>query len=154
MEAAAARIRNFTGAGSGCGRVTRRLYFLSRVDPITATSVVADLDPASTLVISIALNGNEETGLATKVLKSWLLQALGNNRRPELVLAKHMVLVTGNDHIASVINKPESVHVIPDHSRCEAFLNFSACTGKYYTTGLVLVSKPLQCIHEDYHSDL
>jgi glucose-6-phosphate isomerase len=130
MEAPTARIRrNLMGeAGPANGGAARRLKFLSTIDPITAAEVVSDLDPASTLIISIALRGNEETGLGTKTLKSWLLHALGANRRPDHVLAKHMMLVTGNDHIASIINKPESVHMVPEHSRCEAFISFSAAT--------------------------
>lgn len=111
-----------TGAANGA----RQLHFLTRVDPVAAAAAVADLDPASTLVISIALNGNEETGLATKTLKSWLLNTLAKNGRSDHILAKHMMLVTGNDHIANVINKPESVHMIPHHSRCEAFSSSSA----------------------------
>lgn len=126
VEPATSRIRrNFVGAGNAPVSA-RRLFFLATVDPVAASEIVADLDAASTLVISIALNGNEETGLATRTLKSWLLQSLGSNRRADHVLAKHMVLVTGNDRIASVINKPESVHMIPAHSRCEAFTTFSA----------------------------
>jgi glucose-6-phosphate isomerase len=130
VEAPTARIRrNLLGeAGPVNGGAARRLKFLSTIDPIAAAEVVSDLDPASTLIISIALRGNEETGLGTKTLKSWLLHALGTNRRPDHVLAKHMMLVTGNDHIASIINKPESVHMVPEHSRCEAFTSFSAAT--------------------------
>jgi hypothetical protein len=130
MEAPTARIRrNLMGeAGPANGGAARRLKFLSTIDPIAAAEVVSDLDPASTLIISIALRGNEETGLGTKTLKSWLLHALGANRRPDHVLAKHMMLVTGNDHIAAIINKPESVHMVPEHSRCEAFTSFSAAT--------------------------
>jgi glucose-6-phosphate isomerase len=84
VEAPTARIRrNLMGeAGPVNGGAARRLKFLSTIDPITAADVVSDLDPASTLIISIALRGNEETGLATKTLKSWLLHALGTNRRP------------------------------------------------------------------------
>lgn len=106
----------------------RRMRFLTRIDPVAAAHVIEDLDPAATLVISWALQGNEETGLATKLLKSWLLQELGNNRRPDVVLSKHMLLVTANDHVASIINKPESVFVVPEHTRCEAFTTFTAAT--------------------------
>lgn len=127
VEAASTRIRrNLVGAGTTAPVVARRLHFLTSVDPVAAADIVADLDPGSTLVISFALNGNEETGRATKTLKSWLLQALGTNRRADHVLAKHMLLVTGNDRIVSVINKPESVHIVPEHSRCEPFTTFSA----------------------------
>jgi Phosphoglucose isomerase len=125
----------------------RILRVLSSIDPIAAAEIVADLDPAATLVVSIALHGDEETGLATKAMKSWLLNALANNtsgssnsssnsshqqhhqhnrKPPDYVLKHHMVLVTGNDHIAAVINKPESVHVIPKHARCEAFTSFTS----------------------------
>jgi glucose-6-phosphate isomerase len=120
------------------GRGARRLTFLSSVDPVAAADVLSDLDPGSTLVVSIALRGDEETGLATKLVKSWLLQALaaapaaaiGPHSRgrtaTDYVLKHHMILVTGNDHIASVINKPESVHVIPEHTRCEPFTSFTS----------------------------
>jgi glucose-6-phosphate isomerase len=131
----------------------RRIYFVSSVDPLAAASVVAELDAASTLVVSVALHGNEETGLATQTLKMWLLQQLGagassaaaaaagtdpisaastttgdTRSRADIILSKHMLLVTGNDQIATSINKPESVFVIPEHSRCEGFLNFSSAT--------------------------
>lgn len=122
VEAAATRIRRTLVGGTSQMRTMR---FLTTIDPISAASAVADLDPASTLVISIALNGNEETGLATKTIKSWLLNALGSTRRADHILSKHMLLVTGNDRIVSVINKPERVHIVPEHSRCEAFTTFS-----------------------------
>jgi glucose-6-phosphate isomerase len=109
----------------------RKLYFLTSVDPLAAAALVSELDAASTMVISVALQGNEETGLATKTLKTWLLQQLAStqqSKRVDSVLGKHMLLVTGNDTIATSINKPESVFLIPEHSRCEAFINFSAMT--------------------------
>jgi Phosphoglucose isomerase len=150
-----------SGAGGGGGGggtagmpstiASRRIIrVLSSIDPIAAAEIVADLDPAATLVVSIALHGDEETGLATKAMKSWLLNSLANNtsgnsssssnsnsshhqqhhqhnrKPPDYVLKHHMVLVTGNDHIAAVINKPESVHVIPKHARCEAFTSFTS----------------------------
>jgi glucose-6-phosphate isomerase len=115
----------------------RRIKFLTSVDPIRAAAVVADLDPASTIVISIALKGDEETFMATRTMKTWLLQSLGSGRRPELVLSKHMMLITGNERIAAA-NKPESVFVVPEHSRCEAFTTFSAAT-------LLVSNSPWQC---------
>jgi len=138
-KAAAILRRNLSGSGAastllgsaannnGPGSGGRRIKFLNTVDPIAAASIVSDLNPASTLVISVALNGNEETGLATKMIKSWLLESL-SNERTDLVLGKHMMLVTGNDDIASKINKPDSVYMIPEHSRCEAFTSCSAAT--------------------------
>jgi hypothetical protein len=115
----------------------RRIKFLTSVDPIRAAAVVADLDPASTIVISIALKGDEETFTATRTMKTWLLQSLGSGRRPELVLSKHMMLITGNERIAAA-NKPESVFVVPEHSRCEAFTTFTAAT-------LLVSNSPWQC---------
>lgn len=117
----------------------RTIRFLTTVDPVAAASTVADLDPASTLVVSIALNGNEETSHATKTIKSWLLQHLASNRRADSVLAKHIMLVTASVRVASVINKPESVHMIPEHSRCEAFCNFSPAVLLVRQVNLVLL---------------
>jgi len=129
------RLANLTGGGqhpaSNSAHVSgRRILFLTSLDPNAAAALTADLDPATTLVVSIALQGNEETGLVTSALKNWLLKSsLGNNnRKTESVLSKHMILITGNDRVATVINKPESVYVIPAHSRCEAFTSFSVAT--------------------------
>jgi len=105
----------------------RRMRFLTSVDPLAAASVVADLDPASTMVISIALKGTEETSAATRTLKNWLLQGIGHSRRPDIVFTKHMLLVTGSDRAAAA-NKAETVFLIPDHSRCEPFTTFTAAT--------------------------
>ena len=103
----------------------RRIKFLTSIDPIRAAALIADLDPASTLVITIALNGNEENLMATSTLKNWLLKSLGNGRRPEAVINKHMFWVTGSERLASQ-QKSENVFMIPEHSRCEAFTAFSA----------------------------
>lgn len=105
---------------------TRQLHLMTSIDPSKTTKLMAELDPASTLVVSIALQGNEETGLATQLLKQWLLQHL--TPRPDVILNRHMVLVTANDRIAQVINKPDSVHVLPVHSRCDGLVSFSATT--------------------------
>jgi hypothetical protein len=114
----------------------RQIKFLSSIDPVAVASVLSALDPRSTLVVSVALSGDEETGLATKLAKAWLLQSLSSASHPHLhrggrtstdyVLKHHMVLVTGNDRIASVINKPESVYVVPEHCRCEPFASLTA----------------------------
>ena len=122
-----ATIGRRVGLNDRRGGSHRRLKFLTSVDPVRAVAVVADLDPASTIVISLALRGNEETAVATQTMRSWLLRSLASGRRPEVVLSKHMVLVTGNERIAAQ-HKPESVFLIPEHSRCEAFTNFTAST--------------------------
>lgn len=103
----------------------RRMRFLTSLDPLAAAYAVADLDPASTMIISIALKGNEETASATRTLKNWLLQRVGHSRRPDIVFTKHMFLVTGSERVVAT-NKPESVFLIPDHSRCEPFTTFTA----------------------------
>jgi glucose-6-phosphate isomerase len=109
----------------------RKLHFLKSVDPVTIAKVTSALDPGCTMVISIALQGNEDTGIVTKLLKQWMLDYHHHKKSsssPDHVLSKHMILVTANQRIASVINKPESVYVIPAHSRCEPLINFSAAT--------------------------
>ena len=63
--------------------------------------------------------------MATSTLKNWLLKSLGNGRRPEAVINKHMFWVTGSERLASQ-QKSENVFMIPKHSRCEAFTAFSA----------------------------
>jgi glucose-6-phosphate isomerase len=105
----------------------RRIKFLTSADPVRAAGVVGDLDPATTLVISIALRGNEETLIATNTLKIWLLQSLGNGRRTEAVFGKHMMLVTGNKKITSGL-KRESVLIVPESARSEPFSTFTAAT--------------------------
>jgi glucose-6-phosphate isomerase len=105
----------------------RRMTFLSSVDPLSAAAAVKDLDPESTMVVSIALSGHEESGMASRSLKNWLLQAMEATRRPEHIFSHHMLLVTGNDRIYGA-SKPESVFLIPDHSRCEPFTTFSAAS--------------------------
>ena len=86
-EAPSARIRRNLLAGAPTrlvSAVRRRLHFLSSIDPVAAAVLTDELDPAATLVVSIALEGREETGLATKYLKSWLLYTLGSpSRRPD-----------------------------------------------------------------------
>jgi glucose-6-phosphate isomerase len=109
----------------------RKMKFLTSIDPVRAAAVVADLDPASTMIVSIAIQRNEETSLAAEAMKKWLLQGLGAGHRDDLamrrVLSKHMILVTGDKH-AAAMNKPQSVFLIPEHFRCEAFTTFTAAT--------------------------
>ena len=93
-----------------------------------AVRLIPNLDAASTLVVSWALRGNEETGVAT--LKQWLLQALvGGRQAADVILSKHLILVTGNAHVASLINKPDAVLQVPPHTAtCEPFTTFTAVT--------------------------
>ena len=113
----------------GGGIQQRRIKFLTTSD--TAT-VVSDLDPESTLVLSIPLAGEEEaTMVATTALRRWLLLNLGgegqhHGRRSEIILSKHTMMVTGNKVLASK-NKTESLFLIPDHC-CEPYTTFTAAT--------------------------
>ncbi len=112
-------------------RGQRRIKFLTTVDPVRAAAVVADSDPSSTLVITVAMMGQEETEsamLATRTLQTWLLTNLGGHgRRPDVVLSKHCMLVTSNDALAAK-HKAESVYLVPEHSRCEPFTTFTAAS--------------------------
>jgi len=119
------RKRGFVSSGNASPGSYRRMRFLSSADPLSAASAVKDLDPESTMVVSIALSGHEESGMASRTLKNWLLRAMETNRRPEYIFSHHMLLVTGNDRLYGA-SKPESVFLIPEHSRCEPFTTFSA----------------------------
>lgn len=123
----ATRGRRYGIDGRGGSGPQRRIKFLTSVDPVRAAAVVADSDPSSTIVISIALTGEEETTMATQTLKTWLLTNLGNGRRSETILSKHTMLITGNEEVATK-SKAGSVFLIPSHSRCEAFSTFTAAT--------------------------
>jgi glucose-6-phosphate isomerase len=109
------------------GGAMRGIRFLTSVDPVRAAGVLGALDPASTMVINIALQGNEETKIATDTLKMWLLQSLGKGRSPEVVFGKHMMMVTGNRKAATDF-KSESKFIIPENLRSEPFSTFTAAT--------------------------
>ena len=127
LAAATEGIHESSRSRGSSDAIHRRMRFISSLDPLAAASAVADLDPVSTIVISIALKGTEETSAATRTLKNWLLQGVGHSRRPDIVFTKHMLLVTGSDRAAAA-NKPETVFLIPDHSRCEPFTTFTSAT--------------------------
>lgn len=113
--------RTFTTSTIPIGH--RRLRLVSSVDSLATMKAIEDLDAASTLVISLAMTGHEETGLASRLLKNWLHQKL-SPRKPELIFSKHMLLVTGNDRLYQA-SKPESVFSVPSFVRCEPFATLS-----------------------------
>jgi glucose-6-phosphate isomerase len=125
-----------TSASTTSTLTGRRIKFITSVDPSMIASVVSDLDPVSTLVISIALTGNEETSLATALVKQWLIQGIvprpnknvRDSQSADLVLTRHMILVTGNARIAASIPKPECVYLIPEHACCEPLTTFTVAT--------------------------
>jgi len=70
----------------------RRLRFLANVDPIDITRVLADLDPARTLVVVISKTfTTAETMLNARALREWLRKALG-----EEAVGTQMVAVSSN----------------------------------------------------------
>jgi glucose-6-phosphate isomerase len=130
----------------------RRIKFVTSVDPVRVAGVVADLDAATTLVVTIALTGKEETMAATGLLQSWLFQSLGvlQGRRPaEQVLAKHMVFITGNERLG-LQRKPETIFLLPEHSRSEPFSTFTATTlfPLAFVFGWSIVETYLQGAHD------
>eukprot|EP00957_Ditylum_brightwellii_P157159 11961493-Ditylum_brightwellii.AAC.2 len=101
--------KNSHGSGSKSYSTssTRRMRFVSSVDPVASASAVSDLNPATTIVVTV-------TGL-------------GSHKRPDLVVSRHMLLVTGNEKAGrGGIVKPEGMFLIPEHTRCEAFTTFTA----------------------------
>jgi glucose-6-phosphate isomerase len=106
----------------------RRLRMVSSVDTLATAKAIEDLDPASTLVISLAMTGQEETGLASRLLKNWLHKSLaGGGRKADLIFSRHMLLVTGNDRLYQA-SKPESVFSVPSFCRSEPFCTLSNMT--------------------------
>ncbi|KAG7359778.1 glucose-6-phosphate isomerase [Nitzschia inconspicua] len=117
------------GRRVGMDRTQRRIKFLTSVDPVRAAACVADSNPASTVVISLALVAADEedtNNMATQTLQNWLLTNLGGHgRRTENILSKHMLFVTANEDVAAK-HKPESTFLLPTHSRREPFTTFTA----------------------------
>lgn len=101
----------------------RRMRFVSCADPTLVQQAVDDLNPSTTIIISVALRENEDTEFATRYMYSWLSRDLKGYKR-EHITSHHMFLVTGDELLKQV--KPESTFLIPDHSRCEAFGTFTA----------------------------
>jgi hypothetical protein len=111
--------------------------------------ILADLHPATTIVVTIDANdedddgGGDEFRRMTEAANEWLLAGLMPDRRgkdcngggaandgavkdaTERALSKHLYAVTGNEerHRRS---SPDNAFLLPRHSRCEAFATFSA----------------------------
>jgi glucose-6-phosphate isomerase len=125
-----ASIGRKVGMSGRKGTGQRRLKFATSVDPIRVASLVSDLDPATTLIVTFAMTGKEDIMTATGLLQSWLFKSLGvlEGRRPaEQILSKHMVFISANARLATE-RRPETIFVLPDHSRCEPFASFTAAT--------------------------
>eukprot|EP00547_Thalassionema_nitzschioides_P007046 CAMPEP_0194207868 /NCGR_PEP_ID=MMETSP0156-20130528/6495_1 /TAXON_ID=33649 /ORGANISM="Thalassionema nitzschioides, Strain L26-B" /LENGTH=536 /DNA_ID=CAMNT_0038934731 /DNA_START=263 /DNA_END=1873 /DNA_ORIENTATION=- len=95
----------------------RRLRLISSIDTVDALKELQDLDASTTLVITLALTGQEETGLASRQLKHWLVQQLSAvSRKTESIFSKHMLLVTGNERLYQS-SRSESVFLLPSIAR-------------------------------------
>jgi len=101
----------------------RRIRFVTSADPIVMQVALEGLIPASTLILSIALQSSEETEIATRHMYNWLCRDAKGYKR-ESITGHHMFLVTGNERLKQI--KPDSTFLISDHSRCEAFGSFTA----------------------------
>jgi hypothetical protein len=104
----------------------RRIRFISgSSDPLAMKRSLDGLAPASTLVLSVALQGSEETEVATRYLYQWLCRDTGTKGyKRESIAGHHMFLVTGNETLKQL--KPDSTFLVPAHSQCEAFGSFAA----------------------------
>jgi glucose-6-phosphate isomerase len=115
--------------------VGRRMKFLQSYDPIEVSSVLSELDPNNTLVISIAVSETDDMAFTTPLVHQWLTQRLSKNindggKAIDSLLAKHMMLVTGNERIAclSANYTPDSLYMLPNHARCPPFTTCTAAT--------------------------
>ena len=139
-------------AATTAGR-QRRIKFVTSMDPVRVAGVVADSDAATTMVVTIALTGKEETTMtATGLLQSWLFEKLGvtHGRRPaDQILSKHMVFITGNERLG-MQRKPETIFVLPEHSRSEPFSSFTAASlfPLAFVFGWPIVEKFIQGAHD------
>jgi glucose-6-phosphate isomerase len=131
--------RAATAITSNISEACRRMRFVSCADPTLVQQAIEDLNPQSTIIVSVALRENEDTEVATRYLYGWLSRGLKGYKR-EHITSHHMFLVTGDELLKQV--KPESTFLIPNHSRCEAFGTFTAATllvcitSNYYITKL------------------
>jgi glucose-6-phosphate isomerase len=79
----------------------RRMRFVACADPTLVQRAIEDLNPSSTLIISVALRENEDTEFATRYMYAWLCRELKGYKR-EHVVSHHMFLVTGDELLKQV----------------------------------------------------
>lgn len=119
----------------------RKLKILSSSESSALHTALSDLDPATTVVITINIHPDweEECNELTSIVKTWLFSVLTTSssssreeedtRRREHILRHHLYSVTGRDMpppSSSSKSLDQNVFVLPKHSRCEAFSTFSA----------------------------
>ncbi|KAL3766443.1 hypothetical protein ACHAWU_007478 [Discostella pseudostelligera] len=120
----------------------RKLKILSSSESSALHAALSDLDPATTIVITLNIHPDweEECNELTSIVKTWLFSVLATSssssreeedvRRREHILRHHLYTVTGRDLLphssSSSKSLDQNVFVLPKHSRCEAFSTFSA----------------------------
>ena len=124
----------------------RKLKILTSSDPSAVHKALCDLEPATTLVITINIDPDyeEECWEITSIVKTWLYSGMASlslasstsspsddEKRKGHILRHHMYSVIA-PHSSSSSSPPSSssdhmnMFVLPRHSRCEAFSMFSS----------------------------
>jgi len=120
----------------------RKLKVLTSIDPSAFNEVLAELSPATTMVITLDLDTEKEKECKgiTLAVRNWLLSGLMgpdtsgggggskenvNNKKvqADTIVQRHMFLVTWKE---SLKKSNHNAFLLPRHSRCEAFNTFSA----------------------------
>ena len=119
----------------------RKLKILTSLDPSAMLEILSDLNPATTVVITINIDseGENECQEITVFVKEWLLSMTSgittttstSSRRAqnEEIVSKHMYLVTIGNEISNHQQRRTKVNttssnntfVLPRHSQCESF---------------------------------
>ena len=132
-----------SGSSSSSSSLLRRrkLKVLTSLDPSAMMEVLSDLNPATTVVITINIDseGENECQEITSFVKEWLLSMTtgiatttttttsSSSRRAqnEEIVSKHMYLVTNQQQHSRTnknnITSSNNTFVLPLHSQCEAF---------------------------------
>ncbi len=120
----------------------RKLKILTSSDPSAVHEALCDLEPATTLVITININPDweEEYWEMTSIVKTWLFSGMASlsfasstsspsddEKRRGHILRHHMYSVNApRSSSSSSSSSDQNVFVLPRHSMCEAFSMFSS----------------------------
>lgn len=129
-------LSDFPSLGSVVGSTKRptqerSMRFLTSFDPISIASTLSDMNPEQTIVVTIAVGGDESDvlHLVEHTIKPWLLSGLKSYaKRPESIWSKHIYLITGSDSLfhSQQVTKYDRTFLIPSFARCEAFTTMTA----------------------------